>query len=52
GLEKYRPNSSTNPRRLQRLPYRNCRIAEYIKKSTGHERTPKQVGSRIQQLKD
>ncbi|KAG6820203.1 hypothetical protein H0H93_004053 [Arthromyces matolae] len=51
-LEKYRPTSSGDPKLLRRFPKRNRFISDYIKKVTGKERTPKQVGSRLQQLRD
>ncbi|KAH8831427.1 hypothetical protein DL96DRAFT_1705861 [Flagelloscypha sp. PMI_526] len=40
----------TKPAR--RHPKRNRFISDYIKNETGHIRTPKQIGSRIQQLKE
>ncbi|PIL26356.1 transcription factor [Ganoderma sinense ZZ0214-1] len=52
GLEKYTPAESKSPRGLTRFPNRNKFIAEYILKKTGEIRTAKQVGSRIQQLRD
>ncbi|KAI0753806.1 hypothetical protein C8Q74DRAFT_340878 [Fomes fomentarius] len=52
GLEKYAPAESKSPRGLTRFPNRNKFIAEYILKKTGQIRTAKQVGSRIQQLRD
>ncbi|EJF58914.1 hypothetical protein DICSQDRAFT_162711 [Dichomitus squalens LYAD-421 SS1] len=51
-LEKYTPAESKSPRGLTRFPNRNKFIAEYILKKTGEIRTAKQVGSRIQQLRD
>ncbi|KAG6878281.1 hypothetical protein C0993_009639 [Termitomyces sp. T159_Od127] len=51
-LEKYRPASSGDPKLLRRFPKRNRFISDHIKKVTGKERTPKQVGSRLQQLRD
>ncbi|KAF8074545.1 hypothetical protein FPV67DRAFT_586718 [Lyophyllum atratum] len=51
-LEKYRPRSSGDPRLLRRFPKRNRFISDHIKKVTGKVRTPKQVGSRLQQLRD
>ncbi|KAG7093404.1 hypothetical protein E1B28_007086 [Marasmius oreades] len=50
GLEKYRPSSITDPLTLKRFPKRNRWIAEYIFRTTGQQRTAKQVGSRLQQL--
>ncbi|KAI1787089.1 hypothetical protein LXA43DRAFT_737489 [Ganoderma leucocontextum] len=52
GLEKYTPAESKSPRGLTRFPNRNKFIAEYILKKTGEIRSAKQVGSRIQQLRD
>ncbi|KAJ4486992.1 hypothetical protein C8R41DRAFT_837516 [Lentinula lateritia] len=51
-LQKYRPQSVTDIQLLQRFPKRNCWISRYIKRRTGHDRSPKQVGSRLQQLRD
>ncbi|KAH9856070.1 hypothetical protein C2E23DRAFT_882201 [Lenzites betulinus] len=52
GLEKYTPAESKSPRGLSRFPNRNKFIAQYILSKTGQIRTAKQVGSRIQQLRD
>ncbi len=52
GLEKYTPAESKSPRGLTRFPNRNKFLAEHILKKTGEIRTAKQVGSRIQQLRD
>ncbi|KAL7278422.1 hypothetical protein ACG7TL_007419 [Trametes sanguinea] len=52
GLEKYEPAVSKSPRGLSRFPNRNKFIAQYILQKTGQIRTAKQVGSRIQQLRD
>ncbi|KIM37328.1 hypothetical protein M413DRAFT_13473 [Hebeloma cylindrosporum] len=49
GLRMYRPVSKTG-RPLRRFTKRNCFIANYIKEHTSQSRTPKQVGSRLQQL--
>ncbi|KAG2011295.1 hypothetical protein CC2G_011435 [Coprinopsis cinerea AmutBmut pab1-1] len=51
-LERYRPTSSKDPRLLRRFPKRNAFISNYIKQKTGRSRTPKQVGSRLQQLRE
>ncbi|KAH6916310.1 hypothetical protein BKA70DRAFT_1419213 [Coprinopsis sp. MPI-PUGE-AT-0042] len=51
-LERYRPTSSKDPRLLRRFPKRNAFISNYIKQQTGCSRTPKQVGSRLQQLRE
>ncbi|KAI0090589.1 hypothetical protein BDY19DRAFT_904892 [Irpex rosettiformis] len=52
GLERYRPVDSRSARALGRFPMRNKFISDYIFEITGHRRTPKQVGSRLQQLRD
>ncbi|KAF9048969.1 hypothetical protein BJ165DRAFT_1073464 [Panaeolus papilionaceus] len=49
GLSIYRPASKSG-RRLRRFTKRNCFISKYILDTTGKHRTPKQVGSRIQQI--
>ncbi|KAJ7622221.1 hypothetical protein FB45DRAFT_1006225 [Roridomyces roridus] len=52
GLEKYVPDDSRETRMLGRFPRRNRYISEYILKKTGKSRTAKQVGSRLQQLRE
>lgn len=52
GLEKYKPSESKSTRTLGRFPMRNKFVADYILEKTQIKRTPKQVGSRIQQLRD
>ena len=52
GLEKYRPVETRSARALGRFPMRNKFISDYIFNVTGKRRTPKQVGSRLQQLRD
>ncbi|GBE80894.1 hypothetical protein SCP_0306150 [Sparassis crispa] len=52
GLEKYQPVESRTARAFGRFPMRNKFISDYIFNSTGKRRTPKQVGSRLQQLRD
>ncbi|THG95315.1 hypothetical protein EW026_g6315 [Hermanssonia centrifuga] len=52
GLEKYRPVETRSARALGRFPMRNKFISDYILQTTGKHRTPKQVGSRLQQLRD
>ncbi|TFK45131.1 hypothetical protein BDQ12DRAFT_595088 [Crucibulum laeve] len=52
GLEKYEPNDSRETRLLGRFPMRNRFISDHIFQKTGKIRTPKQVGSRLQQLRD
>ncbi|KAG7444563.1 uncharacterized protein BT62DRAFT_1008226 [Guyanagaster necrorhizus] len=53
-LEKYRPHSASirNPKEFRRFPKRNIFISDEIFKKTGKSRTAKQVGSRLQQLRD
>ncbi|KAJ7230400.1 hypothetical protein GGX14DRAFT_583088 [Mycena pura] len=50
-LEKYRPGGSPN-RILRRFPKRNRFISDHIFAVTGSRRTTKQVGSRLQQMRD
>ncbi|KAJ7302994.1 hypothetical protein DFH08DRAFT_1089546 [Mycena albidolilacea] len=53
GLEKYRPTTCRRyTRPLLRFPKRNQYISDHIFTATGVRRTPKQVGSRLQQLRD
>ncbi|KAJ7230130.1 hypothetical protein GGX14DRAFT_410032 [Mycena pura] len=52
GLERYIPDDSRETRMLGRFPRRNRFISEYILAKTGQRRTPKQVGSRLQQLRE
>ncbi|KAI0689728.1 hypothetical protein BC835DRAFT_227415 [Cytidiella melzeri] len=52
GLERYRPVDTRSARALGRFPMRNKFISDYIFELTGQRRTPKQVGSRLQQLRD
>lgn len=52
GLGKYKPSESKSTRTLGRFPMRNKFVADYIFEKTQVRRTPKQVGSRIQQLRD
>ncbi|KAI0035594.1 hypothetical protein K488DRAFT_68283 [Vararia minispora EC-137] len=51
-LDKYRPETSRSARSLSRFPNRNRFISDYIYHVTGKRRTAKQVGSRLQQLRD
>ncbi|KAG7089375.1 hypothetical protein E1B28_011065 [Marasmius oreades] len=51
-LEKYRPDESRSTKALGRFSMRNRFISDYIFETTGKRRTPKQVGSRLQQLRD
>ncbi|KAK0209501.1 hypothetical protein IW262DRAFT_510324 [Armillaria fumosa] len=52
GLEQYQPDASRETRFLGRFPMRNRFISEYIFRKTGRRRTAKQVGSRLQQLRE
>ncbi|KAJ7191375.1 hypothetical protein GGX14DRAFT_407176 [Mycena pura] len=52
GLEQYIPEDSRETRILGRFPRRNRFISEYILAKTGQRRTQKQVGSRLQQLRE
>ncbi|KAF7300050.1 TEA domain-containing protein [Mycena kentingensis (nom. inval.)] len=52
GLEQYVPDDSRETRMLGRFPRRNRFISDYIFDKTGQRRTPKQVGSRLQQLRE
>ncbi|KAF7328451.1 TEA domain-containing protein [Mycena sanguinolenta] len=52
GLEHYQPDDCRETRMLGRFPMRNCFIAEYIFRTTGKRRSAKQVGSRLQQIRD
>ncbi|KAH8110487.1 hypothetical protein DFH11DRAFT_770268 [Phellopilus nigrolimitatus] len=51
-LLQYKPNDSRYARALGRFPKRNRFISDFIFEQTGVRRSPKQVGSRLQQLKD
>ncbi|KDR76000.1 hypothetical protein GALMADRAFT_457965 [Galerina marginata CBS 339.88] len=53
-LEKYQPDcvGPKVDKTLGRFPMRNRFISDYIFETTGKRRTPKQVGSRLQQLRD
>ncbi|KAJ8087305.1 hypothetical protein PM082_006135 [Marasmius tenuissimus] len=52
GLASYQPDDSRETRLLGRFPMRNRYISAYIYRKTGKQRTAKQVGSRLQQLRD
>ncbi|KIK56163.1 hypothetical protein GYMLUDRAFT_263841 [Collybiopsis luxurians FD-317 M1] len=52
GLALYQPDNSRETLLLGRFPMRNRFISEHIYKTTGELRTAKQVGSRLQQLRD
>ncbi|KAJ6565233.1 hypothetical protein DFH09DRAFT_1157888 [Mycena vulgaris] len=51
-LEKYQPDDSRETRMLGRFPRRNRFISDYIFEKTGKRRSPKQIGSRLQQLRE
>ncbi|KAK7032271.1 hypothetical protein VNI00_013230 [Paramarasmius palmivorus] len=51
-LEKYKPDETRSTKTLGRFSMRNRFISDYIFETTGKRRTPKQVGSRLQQLRD
>ncbi|KDR72239.1 hypothetical protein GALMADRAFT_158967 [Galerina marginata CBS 339.88] len=51
GLRAYRPVSKTG-RPLRRFTKRNVFISKFIFEATGEKRTPKQVGSRLQQISE
>ncbi|KAJ7469218.1 hypothetical protein FB451DRAFT_1256094 [Mycena latifolia] len=51
-LEKYVPDDSRETRILGRFPRRNRFISDYIYEKTGKQRSAKQVGSRLQQLRE
>lgn len=52
GLEAYVPDDSRETRLLGRFPRRNRFISDYIYNATGKRRSAKQVGSRLQQLRE
>ncbi|KAG6917251.1 hypothetical protein DXG01_003283 [Tephrocybe rancida] len=52
GLSAYQPDDSRETRLLGRFPMRNRFISDFIFNKTGTRRTAKQVGSRLQQLRD
>ncbi|KAJ3731575.1 hypothetical protein DFJ43DRAFT_370529 [Lentinula guzmanii] len=52
GLSLYQPDNSRETLLLGRFPMRNRFISDHIFKTTGETRTAKQVGSRLQQLRD
>ncbi|KAG6333842.1 hypothetical protein ID866_5247 [Astraeus odoratus] len=51
-LQEYVPEDSRETRILGRFPMRNRFISDYIYRATGKYRSAKQVGSRLQQLRD
>jgi transcriptional enhancer factor len=51
-LERYQPLRSGPYGTPGRFPLRNQFISDFIHETTGKRRTPKQVGSRLQQLRD
>lgn len=52
GFESYEPEDCRETRLLGRFPMRNQYISDYIYRATGKRRSAKQVGSRLQQLRD
>ncbi|KAJ7026818.1 hypothetical protein C8F04DRAFT_1267728 [Mycena alexandri] len=52
GLQQYRPPVSRQTVLLRQYPGRNKFISHYIFSKTGEYRTTKQVGSRVQQLRE
>ncbi|KAJ7935828.1 hypothetical protein B0H13DRAFT_1947277, partial [Mycena leptocephala] len=52
GLERYQPDDYRAPRKPGRCPWRNRFISDYIFDKTGIRRSSKQVGSRLQQLRN
>ncbi|KAJ7089550.1 hypothetical protein C8R44DRAFT_990842 [Mycena epipterygia] len=52
GLQQYRPTACRDTLMLGRFPGRNQFISDYIWRKTGERRTSKQVGSRLQQLRE
>ncbi|KAJ7065412.1 hypothetical protein C8F01DRAFT_945549, partial [Mycena amicta] len=52
GLEAYVPDDSRETRMLGRFPPRNRFISGYILEKTGERRSAKDVGSRLQQLRE
>jgi transcriptional enhancer factor len=52
GLEQYVPEDCRETRMLGRFPRRNRFISDYIFDKTGTRRSAKQVGSRLQQLRE
>lgn len=51
-LQEYVPEDTRETRILGRFPMRNRFISDYIYRATGKYRSAKQVGSRLQQLRD
>lgn len=52
GFATYQPEDCRETRILGRFPMRNQFISDYIFQTTGKRRSAKQVGSRLQQLRD
>ncbi|KAJ7075517.1 hypothetical protein B0H15DRAFT_956437 [Mycena belliarum] len=52
GLKKYKPTDCRETRMLGRFPRRNKFISDYIFERTGKQRSAKQIGSRLQQLRE
>jgi TEA/ATTS domain len=51
-LEKYEESVGSEAQKSGRFTMRNRFISDYIYETTGNSRTPKQVGSRLQQLRE
>ncbi|KAF5312807.1 hypothetical protein D9619_002355 [Psilocybe cf. subviscida] len=52
GLKNYQPDDSRETHLLGRFPMRNRFISDWIFERTGRRRSAKQVGNRLQQLRD
>ncbi|KAJ7113798.1 hypothetical protein C8R44DRAFT_740690 [Mycena epipterygia] len=52
GLAQYQPRACRETLMLGRFPGRNQFLSQYIMKQTGQRRTNKQIGSRLQQLRE
>jgi hypothetical protein len=52
-LEKYQQEATgSRAQKTGRYPMRNRFVSDYIYETTGKSRTPKQVGSRLQRMRD
>lgn len=52
GLYKYFDSGGKSGKTPNRYPLRNKMVSDHILRTTGQYRKPKQVGSRVQQLRD
>ncbi|KAJ7895305.1 hypothetical protein B0H13DRAFT_1624453, partial [Mycena leptocephala] len=52
GLRQFQPTVCKETVMLGRYPGRNQFLSQFILNKTGEQRTAKQVGSRLQQLRD